>query len=74
MSVDYIIIIIIITLLIYQTEFAKKLQSLARQENPELLRVYEASFEKEPTGKEEDLDLEFFLENARGIVEEGEGK
>ena len=59
-------------LFVNYTEFAKKLQSLARQENAQLLRVYEASFEGEATGKQEDFDLEFFLENARGIVEEGE--
>lgn len=52
------------------TEFAKRLQALARHEDKELLRVFEASFEgEEGKGRrEEDFDFEFFLENAHGVV------
>ncbi|GAB5034143.1 dihydrolipoamide s-acetyltransferase [Nannochloropsis oceanica] len=51
-------------------EFSKKLQSLARHEDKQLLRVFEASFEGEGTRREEDFDVEFFLEEGRGIVHE----
>jgi len=54
------------------TEFAKKLQALARHEDKQLLRVFEASFEGEGLRKEEDFDLEFFLEEGRGVVREME--
>lgn len=50
-------------------EFGKQLLSLARNEHPGLLKVYEASFEGSiPT--EEEFDAEFFMENARGIIDE----
>lgn len=52
-------------------EFAKRLQALARQEDRELLRVFEASFEgPEGTRREADFDAEFFFENARGVLDE----
>ena len=51
----------------------KKLMYLARHEDPELMKVFDASFEGEDK-TEETFDLEFFLENARGILEEEDSK
>jgi uncharacterized membrane protein len=53
----------------FSSELGKHLLTLARQEHPELMKAFEASFE-EGGHNEEDFDLEFFLENAAGIVEE----
>jgi len=46
---------------------------LARHENPELMKVFEASFEGDER-TEENFDLEFFLENCKGILEESFSK
>jgi hypothetical protein len=51
--------------------FAKKLQSLARKGNPELLAAFEASYEG-AAFNQETFDEKFFLDNAHDIVEEGE--
>lgn len=51
--------------------FAKKLQSLARKGDPELLAAFEASYEG-AAFNQETFDEKFFLENAHDIVEEGE--
>ena len=54
-----------------RADFAKRLQALARQEDKELLRVFEASFEgPEGTRREADFDAEFFFENARGLLDD----
>jgi hypothetical protein len=55
----------------FSSEFAKKLQSLARKGNPELLAAFEASYEGTEFNQDS-FDEKFFLENARDIVEEGE--
>ena len=51
--------------------FAKKLMSLARKGNADLLSTFEASFE----GNEFNLDSfdrKFFIENAKEIIKENE--
>lgn len=39
---------------------------MARHEDAQLLRIFEASFEGDGPRREEDFDLEFFLEECRG--------
>mmetsp|Transcript_120658 Transcript_120658/g.237221 ORF Transcript_120658/g.237221 Transcript_120658/m.237221 type:complete len:221 (+) Transcript_120658:66-728(+) len=53
------------------SDFAKKLLSLARKGDAELLAAFEASYEGS-SFNEETFDHSFFLENARDIVREGE--
>lgn len=56
------------------SEFAKKLLSLARKGHQELLDVFEASFEshKSKFTDQTAFDSNFFLDNAKDIVEEAE--
>jgi hypothetical protein len=48
---------------------AKKIQSLARNANPQLISTFEASFDGDSLS-EETFDEEFFVENAVGLVED----
>jgi hypothetical protein len=50
-------------------EFAKKLLSLARHGDQELLNTFEASFENK-SFNEDSIDDKFFIENAKEIVDE----
>lgn len=50
-------------------EFAKQVLSLARNGNPALMASFEASFEGTAFNLQT-FDVEFFLDNARDIVEE----
>ena len=51
------------------TEFAKELQYLARKGNPELVSIFESSFDGAEFN-EDTFDIKFFLENAEEIVKE----
>jgi pyruvate/2-oxoglutarate dehydrogenase complex dihydrolipoamide acyltransferase (E2) component len=51
------------------SEFAKELQYLARKSNPDLLSIFEASFDGQQFN-EETFDVKFFIENAEEIVKE----
>lgn len=53
------------------SDFAKKLNSLARKGNAELLSIFVASFEGKAFN-EDTFDVKFFLDNARDIVQEAE--
>lgn len=53
----------------YRSVFAKKLQSLARKGNKELLAAFEASYEG-ASFNQETFDEAFFLENAKDIIDE----
>ena len=50
-------------------EFAKKLQSLARKSDGELISLFEASYEGENFNAET-FDIKFFLENSKELIEE----
>ncbi len=50
-------------------EFVAQLQKLARKGNPELLAAFEAAFEG-ATFSIDQFDADFFLDNARAVVEE----
>jgi hypothetical protein len=54
-------------------EFAKKIQALARKNNAALMAAFEASFDG-IAFNEETFDKKFFLENAKEIINEQEGK
>jgi len=51
------------------TDFVKKLLSLARKGNADLLVVFEGSYEGKAFN-EETFDKKFFIDNARDVVEE----
>lgn len=55
------------------SEFAKKIQALARKNNAALMAAFEASFDG-IAFNEETFDKKFFLENAKEIINEQEGK
>jgi len=53
------------------SEFAKKLQSLARKGDADLLAAFEASFEGSSFNLDT-FDSKFFLDNAKSVIEEKE--
>ena len=58
---------------INNTEFARKLQSLARKGDPELMSAFQASFEGIGFN-EATFDVKFFLDNAKDIVQDSDKK
>ena len=50
------------------TDFSKKLNSLARKGDSELISVFEASCDG--TFDEDTFDVKFFLDNARELIKE----
>jgi uncharacterized membrane protein len=53
----------------FLVEFAKKLQSLARKGNAELMSVFTASFDG-TVFNHDSFDVKFFLDNAKEVVNE----
>ncbi len=51
------------------TDFAKKLNSLARKGNEELMSIFVASFDG-TSFNDDTFDMKFFLDNAKDLVEE----
>jgi len=51
------------------TDFVKKLLSLARKGDPDLMASFEASYEGKSFNSET-FDHKFFLDNAKGVVED----
>lgn len=50
-------------------DFSRTLQSLARRGDADLMDIFHASFE-ENRYNTESFDKEFFIDNARGVVED----
>ncbi len=58
-----------LSIYVLNIDFAKKLQSLARKGDKELLTVFEASFDGIKFDQES-FDIKFFLSNARGLIKD----
>lgn len=52
-------------------DFAKKIQSLARKGNPELMSVFMASFDG-ASFNDDTFDVKFFLDNAKDVIADAE--